>query len=115
MSEYYVVQDYNHGTHSARVMNMDEIKSLLNLLEEKQHLAQDLTEISITYYREKAEICRNKFEISSGHTTTPCVLEKGHKGDCQGTILGSRCFWPSEYETEEEMHYAEINNNQQYR
>lgn len=54
--------------------------------------------------------CGNRFEHSSGHTTTPCELEKDHKGNCKGTILGSTCYWSSEFETEEQMHYAQLSD-----
>jgi len=106
MNKFYVVQDYHQGTHSASVMNTDELKELLNLFEEKPCIAKDLDEISITYYNEKIERCGNTFEIASGHTASPCELEKEHEGNCKGIILGSDCYWPSEFETEEQMHYA---------
>ena len=37
--------------------------------------------------------CNKTYEFANGHTTTGCVLHKGHKGDCKGFIIGMGCYY----------------------
>ena len=51
--------------------------------------------------------CNKTYEFANGHTTTGCVLPKGHKGDCKGFIIGMgcECRWDGRYDTEEQEYY----------
>lgn len=58
--------------------------------------------------------CKATFELANGEEVSPCHLEKGHEGDHRGSVLGSICFWPQGFGSEEEMykHYERKTNIQ---
>lgn len=52
--------------------------------------------------------CGATFELACGEYVSPCRLPKDHEGDCQGTCLGSVCFWPKGIRSEYEMHIRSL-------
>ncbi len=52
---------------------------------------------------EMAKICAKTFETASGYTVI-CHLDKGHKDNCEGVILGSTCKWNGKYNSEYEQY-----------
>lgn len=56
--------------------------------------------------KHETQLCKHKFEWADGSIST-CYLPFGHSGQCNGTVYGSKCFFPKEYSSQEEATKAE--------